>query len=147
MGEDGFRFYQGVRVQYASYCPCSAELCKHEGKGFPHAQRSFAHVIIETKDPDYVWLEDIISHVETSVKTLPYPIIKRADEAAIAQVAYDNPQFVEDAVRAISTALNSDNKIYDWVVKCIHEESIHTSEAIAINWKGVDRGFDEKMFL
>ena len=41
-----FRFFQGVTVQYASYCPCSAELCNaSESPGFPHKQRSFAHIL------------------------------------------------------------------------------------------------------
>jgi len=37
--------------------------------------------------------------------------------------------------------------LHDWIVKCSHEESIHTSEAIAINWKGVREGFDGKRYL
>ena len=35
----------------------------------------------------------------------------------------------------------------DWIVKCSHEESIHTSEAIAINWKGIPNGFDGRRFI
>ncbi len=54
-----FRFFQGATLQYASYCPCSAELCDVlDSKGLPHNQRSFAHVMIETdtyKD-QYIWL-------------------------------------------------------------------------------------------
>ena len=146
-----FSFFQGVVVQYASYCPCSGELCKDlekKGKqGFPHAQRSYAEVLIETVEPNYVWLEEIIELIEKAVVIVPYPIIKRTDEQEIARIASENPMFVEDAVRAISEALDSKGDIYDWIVKCTHEESIHTSEAIAINWKGVPNGFDEKYYL
>jgi GTP cyclohydrolase I len=148
--EDRFQFYQGATIQYASYCPCSAELSKHledhESKGFPHNQRSYAHILIECDPDHYIWLEDIIEAVESNIKTLPYPIIKRVDEQEIARVAAENPIFVEDAIRIISTELDK-LPIKDWIVKCIHEESIHTHEAIAVNWKGVRGGFDGRRYL
>jgi len=147
---DEFKFFQGVVIQYASYCPCSAELCSHltqnKSKGYPHNQRSFADILVEVKQPNYVWLEDIIESIETKIKTLPYPVIKRIDEQEIARVAAENPIFVEDAIRIISQGLN-EMPLYDWIVKCIHEESIHTSEAIAINWKGISKGFSGRRFL
>lgn len=146
-----FRFYQGVIIQYASYCPCSAELChdlREKGaRGFPHNQRSFADILVEIQEDNYVWLEDIIEAIESKIKTLPYPIIKRVDEQEIARVAAENPMFVEDAIRLISQSLNEKEEIYDWIVKCSHEESIHTSEAIAINWKQVAGGFTGKRYL
>lgn len=141
-------FYQGVRIQYASYCPCSAELCEASNeKGYPHNQRSFADVLVEIVDTHYVWLEDIIETIESQIKTLPYPIIKRIDEQEIAKIAAQNPMFVEDAIRKMSKALEERKDIYDWIVKCSHEESIHTSEAIAINWKGMPNGFDGRRFI
>ena len=146
-----FRFFQGVTIQYASYCPCSAELCKDlntkGNTGFPHAQRSFAKILIETVEPNYVWLEDIINNVESVLATVPYPIIKRIDEQEIARIASENPMFVEDAIRLISNKLNDQTNIHDWIVKCVHEESIHTSEAIAINYKGTKHGFNWRYFL
>lgn len=145
-----YRFFQGVTIQYASYCPCSAELCSvlPEG-GFPHNQRSFANVLVETNtfDDKYIWLEDIIEAVEKAIPTLPYPIIKRPDEQEIARVAAKNPMFVEDAIRAISKELINMDGLVDWIVKCCHEESIHTSEAIAVNWKAVFGGFDGRRYL
>jgi len=147
---DVFRFFQGVTIQYASYCPCSAELCGHlsenQSKGYPHNQRSFAYILIECDPNNYIWLEDIIEAVESNIKTLPYPVIKRIDEQEIARVAAENPMFVEDAIRIISQSL-SQMPIRDWIVKCIHEESIHTHEAIAVNWKGVPGGFNGRRYL
>jgi GTP cyclohydrolase I len=145
-----FRFFQGATIQYASYCPCSAELCDVlDSKGFPHNQRSFAHVMVETDTygDQYIWLEDIIETVERVIPTLPYPVIKRADEQEIARIAAENPMFVEDAIRAISQSISSIDGVVDWIVKCSHEESIHTSEAIAVNWKGVLGGFDGRRYL
>ena len=143
-----FNFFQGVTVQYASYCPCSAELCNAlEEKGFPHNQRSFAHVLIESDGKTYLWLEDLINAVEAVIPTLPYPIIKREDEQEIGRIAAKNPMFVEDAIRFISYSIDNLRGVQDWIIKCSHEESIHTSEAIAINWKGVPNGFDGRRFI
>ena len=145
---DNFRFFQGVTVQYASYCPCSAELCNAlETKGFPHNQRSFAHILIESDGKTYLWLEDLIDAVENVIPTLPYPIIKREDEQEIGRIAAENPMFVEDAIRAISYSIDNVTGVKDWIIKCSHEESIHTSEAIAINWKGIPYGFDGRRFI
>jgi GTP cyclohydrolase I len=144
-----FRFFQGVQIQYASYCPCSAELCNVlEKPGFPHNQRSFADILIEVDTENkYIWLEDIIEKVENNIPTLPYPIIKRIDEQEIGRIASENPMFVEDAIRTISKNINEMDGVIDWVVKCTHEESIHTSEAVAVNWKGIEGGFDGRRFI
>ena len=133
-------FFQGVKVQYASYCPCSAALCKHLAEngsaGFPHAQRSFATVVVHTGIYCTVWLEELVAIVEKSIKTLPFPIVKRIDEQELARIAASAPIFVEDAIREISYNLNADKRFNDWWVKCVHEESIHQHEAFAINFKG-----------
>jgi len=103
-----FKFFEGMTIQYASYCPCSAELCQTlESGGFPHNQRSFANILVEVdmEGEYYVWLEDIIEAAELRIKTLPYPIIKRSDEKEIARIASENPLFIEDAVRELSVAL------------------------------------------
>ncbi len=152
LNNDEFDFYQGIRIQYASYCPCSGELSKHlekQGlKGFPHNQRSFANIIVKTsKETGIVFLEDINDIVENVIKTLPYAIIKREDEQEIAKIASGNPLFVEDAIRLISNELENDKRILDWYVKCIHEESIHTSEAISINFKGLKSGLNDLIDL
>jgi len=147
--ETYYRFFEGVTVQYASYCPCSAELSCSGSEGYPHNQRSFANVLVEV-DSDtkyYLWLEDLIELVESRIKTLPYPVIKRIDEKEIGKIAKENPLFVEDAIREISEGLETLPGISDWIVKCVHEESIHTSEAIAINYKGNHGGFDGRWFI
>lgn len=136
-----FKFYQLVNVQYLSCCPCSAELSTHleekqNSKGYPHAQRSLAKVIVETKLPNRnLWLEDIIQYIEDSVVTIPYPIILRSDEQEIAKLTAENTQFVEDSIRSISKTLDSDKRILNWIIKCEHFESIHKSNAISIMYK------------
>jgi GTP cyclohydrolase I len=142
-----FKFYESVRVQYAAYCPCSAALSQYGKNGYPHSQRAFADILVRTDPKAYVWLEDIIDLVEKEVLVVPYPIIKRKDEKFIAAQAKNQPMFVEDAIRKISSALNKQNDIIDWYVKCTHEESIHPSNAVAINWKGGAGEFDETTYI
>jgi len=145
-----YTFNQSVIVQYSSYCPCSAalsdDLIKNGfSQGFPHAQRSFVKIIVDMdlQNKKHIWLEDIIDIVNDNIHTQPYPIIKRIDEQELAKVASNNPLFVEDAIRIISYHLEKlvGNGINDWIVKCKHEESIHTHEAIAINFSKVVNGF------
>ena len=140
--QDKYQFIQTVNIQYSSYCPCSAALSKdllktNSNQGFPHAQRSFTKVKIlkeiNENDKNIIWLEDIIDMVIDNIKTQPYPIIKRIDEQEIARIASENPLFVEDAIRIISYNLDKMDGITQWAVKCVHEESIHEHEAIAMN--------------
>jgi len=143
--ENNYKFHQFVKVQYSSYCPCSAALSKElDTQGFPHAQRSFAHILVDMdlKNKKQIWLEDIIDLVLNNIKTQPYPIIKRVDEQEIAKIASENPLFVEDAIRILSKKLSELDGIIDWCVRCVHEESIHCHDAIAVNWKYVENGFD-----
>jgi len=144
---DEYSFKQYVKVQYSSYCPCSAALSdvlciSGKDRGFPHAQRSFAEISVDMdlKIRKWIWLEDIIDIVNNNILTQPYPIIKRVDEQELTHIASENPLFVEDAIRIISYHLDNliGNGIINWFVKCKHEESIHTHEAIAINQSNIE---------
>ncbi len=145
-----FSFYQGIKIQYSSYCPCSAELClnlKENGSnGFPHAQRAFCYIIVESKNDEYTWLEDIINIAEKSTVLLPIAIIKRIDEQKIAELARNNTMFVEDVIRNICNNLEKIN-IKDWFAYCKHEESIHTSNAVASSSKNNDNKLKDLMVL
>jgi len=151
LDHDEFRFFQKVRVQYQSYCPCSASLCgdldRYDIKGFPHAQRSFCDLLVEVKPENRIWLEELIELVESSVINRVYPILRRVDEQEVARIAGVNPMFVEDAIREISCRLNQNELIYDWIIKCSHEESLHMNEAIAKAWKGIPNGFRSTYYL
>lgn len=151
LDHDEFRFFQKARVQYQSYCPCSASLCEHLNEngfsGFPHAQRSFCDLLVEVKPENVVWLEMLIEIIESSVSNKVFPILKRVDEQEVAKIAANNPQFVEDSIRRICNSLEKQKFIHDYIVKCCHEESLHTSNAIATAWKGIEGGFDGSHFF
>ena len=145
LDQDEYRFFQKVQVFYGSYCPCSASLCDHlkenNSSGFPHAQRSYAELLVEVKDGNVIWLESLIELIEDAVKTSMFPVLRRVDEQEVARIAAANPMFVEDAIRRIVNAINHQDFIYDWIVRCVHMESIHVSNAISTCWKGIDKGF------
>jgi len=148
---DSFQFSQKVRVPYASYCPCSFSLCndlKVKGAiGIPHAQRCYADLLVEVKPEHTVWLETLIEVVENSVSNKVYPLLRRVDEQEVAKTAALNLQFVEDSIRRIGNSLNQEELIFDWLVRCTHEENIHTSNAIAVMWKGISGGLNGSKFL
>jgi GTP cyclohydrolase IB len=149
--DEEYRFFQKVQIFYGSYCPCSASLCDHLLKngsgGYPHAQRSYAELLVEIKPENTIWLESLIELLENSVKTATSPILRRVDEQEYARIAYENPMFVEDSVRRIKNSLNKNDLIYDWIVRCVHMESIHTNNAISSCWKGISNGFDGRYYL
>jgi GTP cyclohydrolase I len=149
MNNNKFRFFQKFRIYYGSYCPCSASLCddlEQKGStGFPHAQRSYCDILVEIKPENYIFIETIIELIEDVLKTSTCPILRRSDEQEYARIAAENLMFVEDAIRRISNCLNKEPLIYDWIVKCVHMESIHTSNAIATCWKGVN--FDASYYF
>ena len=146
-----FKFYEKVRVQYASYCVCSASLCDHlrenNSNGLAHAQRSFCELLVQILPENIVWLETLIELVEDAVTNKIYPILRRIDEQSVAETAYKNPQFVEDSIRRICNSLNKEELVYDYILKCTHEESLHSSNAIATSWKGIENGFRGTYYL
>ncbi len=49
----------------------------------------------------------------------------------VTEQAYENPRFVEDMVRLVSSDLYEHDFIKQFHVKCVNEESIHLHDAIA----------------
>ena len=60
-----------------------------------------------------------------------YSLLKREDEKAVTELAYDNPMFVEDMVRAVTEKLQSIPEIVWFRVECENQESIHNHSAYA----------------
>ena len=54
--------------------------------------------------------------------------------------AYDNPKFVEDLVRDVAAALNSDPRVLSYVVEAENFESIHNHSAYALIERGAATG-------
>jgi len=120
-----FDFVLEVSVPVTSLCPCSKEISERGA----HNQRSLVNVQIRYMD--HVWLEDLIEWVESCASAPVYSLLKREDEKAVTEQAYDNPMFVEDMVRAITEKLKSVPGITWFRVQCENFESIHNHSAYA----------------
>ena len=114
--------------------------CGNHLYGFPRKKMDDED-IKRVKNPKKELLAvQLIELIEKAVYTLPYPIIKRADEQEVARRSWEFTQFVEDSSRNIGLALNKDPRIADWLVVVTHMESIHQHEATAVLYKGKKGG-------
>jgi GTP cyclohydrolase I len=79
-----------------------------------------------------VWIEDLIQLVEQSASCELYSVLKRPDEKAVTERAYDNPVFVEDLVRNVAVRANREESIVWYRVEAENFESIHNHNAYAL---------------
>ncbi len=115
-----------VVVPVTSLCPCSKKISDYGA----HNQRS--HVTVSATLKDFVWIEELIDLVEKEASCELYGLLKRPDEKAVTERAYDNPKFVEDMVRDVAARLNKDERIVRYVVESENFESIHNHSAYAL---------------
>jgi GTP cyclohydrolase I len=123
---ESYDFTLGVTVPMTSLCPCSREISARGA----HNQRSA--VTVEIRYTDHVWLEDLIEWVEECGSAPVFALLKREDEKALTEQAYDNPMFVEDVVRAVTQRLLEVPEILWFRVACENFESIHNHSAYAM---------------
>jgi len=118
-------FVLSVVVPVTTLCPCSKELSDRGA----HNQRSI--VTIKIRSSKMVWIEELIEYAEASASSPLYALLKRKDEKAVTEHAYDNPMFVEDVVREVAENLNNDSRITWYSVESENFESIHKHSAYA----------------
>ncbi len=135
--EVGRNFVLTVTVPVTTLCPCSKAISKRGA----HNQRGAVTFSVGTEEP--VWIEDLILLVEKSASSDLYSLLKRPDEKAVTEQAYDNPVFVEDLVRNIAACTNADSNILCYRIEAENFESIHNHNAYAMiskNWPQQSRG-------
>jgi GTP cyclohydrolase IB len=115
-----------VVVPVTSLCPCSKQISDRGA----HNQRSHVTVIARTRG--FVWIEELIDLVEEEASCELFGLLKRPDEKYVTERAYDNPKFVEDAVRDVAARLNADDRIASYTVASENFESIHNHSAYAL---------------
>jgi len=137
INRDEKAWYLTVMMPYANVCPCSAEMVKSAGYGYPHVQRAQITVTLKLKElVDLEWQsESVIESIENVVKLLPEDVMKRANELAWCQKAYETKLFVEDVAKLIGEELDRID-VEDWVAVVEHFESIHNHNAVAVCRKG-----------
>jgi GTP cyclohydrolase IB len=130
MNGNDLDFLLTVRVTVTTLCPCSKAISKYGA----HNQRG--EVTVQVRSDRIVWIEEIISLVESSGSSEMYSLLKREDEKAVTERAYENPVFVEDLVRNVALRLNAHPDVAWYKVEAENYESIHNHNAYACIEKG-----------
>jgi len=119
-------FYITVSSMGTSLCPCSKEISENQGA---HNQRSTINITTKIKKDNFVWIEDIISIIESCYSCEIYSVLKRSDEKYVTMSAYNNPKFVEDISRELIFKLSKLEGIVNYEFEVINHESIHQHDA------------------
>ena len=119
-----------VKIGVTTLCPCSKAISEYGA----HNQRGLCTVQIRSRKA--VWIEDLIAIVEQSASSELYSLLKRPDEKAVTERAYENPVFVEDLVRNVALRLNAHSDVIWYRVEAENFESIHNHNAYACIEKG-----------
>ena len=123
-------FVLTVQTAVTTLCPCSKAISRYGA----HNQRSLVTVQIRSRQP--VWIEDLIVMVESSASSELFSLLKREDEKAVTERAYENPVFVEDLVRNVALKLSGHPDVTWYKVEAENLESIHNHNAYACIEKG-----------
>jgi GTP cyclohydrolase I len=118
-------FVLTVKVGVTTLCPCSKAISRYSA----HNQRGIVTVQVRFTTP--IWIEDLIAIIEGSASSELYSLLKREDEKAVTERAYENPVFVEDLVRNVAQRLNSHSDVTWYKVEAENYESIHNHNAYA----------------
>lgn len=143
---DIFRKFIVFDFVYSSACPCSSELSEHARRTrnvycVPHSQRSKARISAEIEPSAHVSIEDMHAICLESLHTETQVMVRREDEQAFAELNGAYVKFIEDAARLLYAGFNSDKRIKDFEIACIHLESLHSHDAVGVICKGLPGGF------
>lgn len=123
-------FVLTVKTNVTTLCPCSKAISQYGA----HNQRG--EVTVQIRSTKAIWIEDLIAIVEKSASSELYALLKRQDEKAVTERAYENPVFVEDLVRNVAQRLNRHRDVTWYKVEAENYESIHNHNAYACIEKG-----------
>ena len=123
-------FVLTVKAQVTTLCPCSKAISAYGA----HNQRG--EVTVQLRSAKAVWIEDVIAMIEGSASCELFSLLKREDEKAVTERAFQNPVFVEDLVRNVVLKLNAHPDVTWYKVEAENYESIHNHNAYASIEKG-----------
>ena len=123
---DDLDFVLKVVVPVTTLCPCSKAISRYGA----HNQRG--EVTVAVRFNYIVWIEDLIEQVESSASSELYALLKRPDEKAVTEAAYENPVFVEDLVRNVAVRLKKLKGVSSFQIEGENFESIHNHNAFAV---------------
>jgi GTP cyclohydrolase I len=106
-------------------CPCSKEISEYGA----HNQR--AHARIAARMKTMIWVEELAEIADRCASAPIYSLLKREDEKAVTERAYDTPRFVEDSVRDLALEMEREPRVTWYRVSVTSHESIHNHDAFA----------------
>lgn len=118
--------FMSVQIPVATLCPCSKAISERGA----HNQRGIVTISVEATED--VSFEALIDLAERSASCELYAGLKRTDEKAVTERAYDSPAFVEDLVRDVASGLKAFEAISWYRVEVENFESIHHHNAYAM---------------
>lgn len=124
----GFTSAITLTAAVTTLCPCSKEISEYSA----HNQRGFVTMTVtvdEAHEAD--WKAVLLEAAESNASSILYPVLKRPDEKAVTERAYENPRFVEDLARLVAADLYEHEAVHAFEIECRNEESIHQHDAIA----------------
>lgn len=127
--ETGYETKVSLTAPVISLCPCSKDISEYGA----HNQRSYVTMTVIVNDDDATadWKEVLLEAAESNASSILYPVLKRPDEKAVTEQAYENPRFVEDLARLVAADLYENEAVQSLQIHCRNEESIHQHDAIA----------------
>ena len=120
-----------VVVPVATLCPCSKAISERGA----HNQRG--SLTLTAVGPQ-LWPDDLIRLAESAASCELYSVLKRTDEKAVTERAFDNPAFVEDVVRNATVLARENQYIRAFRISAENYESIHNHNA----WAMVEEGWE-----
>jgi GTP cyclohydrolase I len=125
--QTGYDLVVGVEVPITTVCPCSKEI----SVAGAHNQRAWLRVKLRTVPGRFLWLEELVTQLESFGSCEIYPLLKRPDEKHVTEKGYFNPKFVEDVLRDVVLWLREHPLVTWFEVECEADESIHLHNAFA----------------
>ena len=120
-------FIVTVLVPVTTLCPCSKAI---SARAYPIQRGIVTYAVKFSREP--IWIEDLVRLVEDCASSELYSLLKRPDEKAVTERAYDNPVFVEDLVRNVAARSGKQDNIIWYRVEAENFESIHNHNAYAM---------------
>ena len=117
-----------IAVPVTMLCPCSKEVSERGA----HSQRAVFELEAGIAAGRKVRLIELARRIERHASAQLFSVLKRADEKALTEAAYDNPRFAEDAARRIAADIGGDDSLSDWRIRVTNRESIHNHDVFAI---------------
>ena len=118
--------FLSVQIPVSTLCPCSKAISERGA----HNQRGVVTISVEASED--LTFEELIDLAEQSASCELYAGLKRTDEKAVTEKAYDQPVFVEDLARNVAAGLEQNSKVAWYRVEAENFESIHHHNAYAM---------------